>query len=464
MGLPFSLEELAPGSQVDLVALLDQMQEIRKESTGQLPVLMDENIWLRIMKFMYSKCHMHLNIKAGLKDLTFIYGVWHPYKFACLHLYRKFYAVFIYLERGQTNAGTQVPAHPKLAWVEKMIAGLWVSGQDLIPEIDKEILRLQTYYTGIQTRKATYASRRINVENAPSTTSREVVHELYASRRIKSTKQIPTRIDNLKQIRLLVTDYCPAIFGVGCMVRSCNWDGRTYGSAIYARTALQWVLCILLRLSPDDAHKVKYIKTFSLALLMWTPWHSATPGCMHSEEGCEALLSKVTRDLRKHPTRTDHDHYFDIFILTKQAKNELLNKKGGLSDAVVQNLRGRLQAFLNSNSLLPHIQWTSEKVCVVGDGFNRKMESPETPFTTLLDRSKVQEELIRSLKSLTSSTPVSRVLAELLRSRFNMTTQEEQAEYMATYALLHPSSRTSRREDVVRQTKRRRIASMYCVI
>ena len=457
--LPLSLEDLAPGCQIDLVVLLDQLQELRKESTGQMPVLMDENIWLRIMKFMYSKSYMDLNIRDGLKDLAFIYGVWHPYKFACLHIYRKFYPIFMYLEKGVVKSGTNVPSHPKLAWVEKMIAGVWVCGHSLISRIDHEISRLETYWHGIQTRNHIYATRRINDERDSQKTAREAVHEIYASRRI-NLKMVPSRIDNLKQIRLLITDFCPAIFGVGCMVRSCNWDGRTYGSAVHARTALQWALCILLRLSPDEVHKIKYIKTICLALLMWTPWYSATPGCMHSEEGCEALLSKVTQNLRKHPTRSDHSHYFDVFILTKQSRNELLSLKGGLPDTVVEALRTRIEAFLDSNQLLPNIQWTSDKVCTVGDGFTHKMESGEVPFTEVLQKELLRQELKRSLKSLTSGSAVSSQLKDHLQAAYDKCNESNRREYLQALQNLQ-GTRAPPRPPVVEPRKRRRIAGMH---
>ena len=288
---------------------------------------------------------------------------------------------------------------------------------------------------------------------------------MYASRSSTPGRRIPTRIDNLKQIRLLITDYCPAIFGVGCMVRSCNWDGRTYGSAVHARTALQWVLCILLRLSPEDSHKVKYIKTVSLALLMWTPWLSATPGCMHSEEGCEALLSKVTANLRKHPTRSDHDHYFDVFILTKQSKNELLHKKGGLSDQVIANLRERIKDFIDSGNYLPALQWKSDRVCTVGDGFAYKMESTEVPFSETLMKSSVKEEVLKSLRSLTHATPVSQQLADVLRETYGMSNEDDRTEYTATYNQMN-KKKVLQSTSNARPTKRQRIASMlpYCLI
>ena len=48
--LPLTLEDKALGGRGDLLKLLSQLDEFRQESTGQLPVLVDENIWWRIQK------------------------------------------------------------------------------------------------------------------------------------------------------------------------------------------------------------------------------------------------------------------------------------------------------------------------------------------------------------------------------------------------------------------------------
>ena len=174
---PLTLEEQAPGNQKDLVELLQLSDEFRQQSTGQLPVLMDENIWLRLMKFMYSEAYKNIDVRTGMKDFILIYGVWHAYKFVFHHLYRTFFSVFLYLDRGDVQPGTDVPMHPKLALVEKLIAALWIGGSPLVDEIDKEIQRLEDYWSGIQTRLNAMRRIRTRLENQ---------NEFYATRRIRT--------------------------------------------------------------------------------------------------------------------------------------------------------------------------------------------------------------------------------------------------------------------------------------
>ena len=334
---------------------------------------------------MYGENYHKLSVQAGLNNFSFMYGVWHPYKFSCMHLYRKFFECFVYLERGSLPTGSQVVTHPKLAYVEKMIASLLLVVPVVIPILDKEIDRVQAYWAGVLTRGNIYATRRVNEDRNPEH-ERTWVKSIYATRRVNEAKMTRTRLDNLKQLRLLLGDYCAALFGVGCMVRECNWNGREYNTGLYGRTALQWVFCILMRLSPKDPHKIKYIKTVGVALMQWTSWHSVTPGVVYSEEFCEAFLSKVTHNLRVHSTRTSHEDYFDTFVLTKPCKNGFVNKRGGVEQKVVEVFERRIRTFVSGNFLLPRIRWTSEKTGVVGDSVSRCRESEQLPFTDSLNK------------------------------------------------------------------------------
>ena len=244
--IALTLEDKEPGGQEDLLELIGHLDTYRQVATGQLPVLVDENIWWRIQKWMYGENYHKLSVQAGLKNFSFMYGVWHPYKFACMHLYRKFFDCFVYLERGSLPPGSQVVTHPKLAYVEKAIASLILVAPVVLPILDKEIDRVQAYWAGVLTRGNIYATRRVNEGRDPEL-ERTWVHNIYATRRVNEAQRIRSRLDNLTQLRLLIGDYCAALFGVGCMVRECNWGGREYNTGLYARTALQWVFCILMR-------------------------------------------------------------------------------------------------------------------------------------------------------------------------------------------------------------------------
>lgn len=431
---PLTLEDKAPGGQEDLLELLSQLDEFRIHSTGQLPVLVDENIWWRIQKWMYGKNFHTLSVRAGLENFIFMYGVWHPYKFTCMHLYRKFFNCFVYLEKGILEPGAQVVTHPKLAYVEKMIASLMILAPTVIPIIDKEIDRLQRFWDSVSTREQKNATRRV-LDNRTPESDRSWVDYIYATRRVPVTN-VRTRLDNLKQLRLLLGDYCAAIFGVGCMVRECNWNGRTYNSGMYARTTLQWVLCILMRLSPQDPHKIKYIKTVLLALLQWTSWHSVTPGCVSSEEICEAFLSKVTHQMRKHCTKTSHEDYFDVFVLTKTSRSGDIKRRGGIQKQVITVLERRIKDFVSGNFVMPSVSWTSDRTGVVKETVSTCVQSEQLPFSEELGRSVLRTELCRTLYSLTSVVRNSDAFMDAMRSRFQEQSSQEVESYMTAHRKL----------------------------
>ena len=100
------------------------------------------------------------------------------------------------------------------------------------------------------------------------------------------------RLVYLKQMRLLITDYCQALLAIGYHVRCCTWSGQERTSSVHAKKAMLWSLSVLMRLSPNETHRTKYIRTLSLALCLWTPWSDITQGCIMSRSPvrrCSAL-------------------------------------------------------------------------------------------------------------------------------------------------------------------------------
>ena len=66
----------------------------------------------------------------------------------------------------------------------------------------------------------------------------------------------------------------------------------------------------LLQLTP-----VEYVRTLMVASLLSSRWHRTLPGVAHSEEPCEALLSRVCSSMARHPHLHTLTEIFDLFLL-----------------------------------------------------------------------------------------------------------------------------------------------------
>ncbi len=99
-------------------------------------------------------------------------------------------------------------------------------------------------------------------------------------------------------------------------------------------------------------------------------------------------------------------------------------------------------------------------MCTVGDGFTHKMEFSEVPFTEVLQKELLRQELKRSLKSLASGTAVSSQLKDYLEAAFDKCDESNRREYLQALQNLQ-GTRAPPRPPAVEPRKRRRIAGMH---
>ena len=332
-----------------------------QQHTGKVvPLLVDENIHCRMTKWMYAAGYGDIAVREHMDQIPLVYGVWHAYRFLCLHLHREFFPVLAYFDQGLAAANQRVHTVQKMPHLERLFGALWVVGGEMLPALDTAIADIQTYMAGVRTRTQ---SGPLGVL-ASRAAADDRVRGLYADRlRGAARTRMLARLHTLLQLRLLISDYCPAVFGVGYHVRSCAWEGRKLASSKHAKVVLAWVLILLMRLSPDAAGRLKYVRTVCVALLSWTPWHDVAPGCIFAEEGGEAMLSKVTKALRRHRTGTTHEHYADVFLSVPPAKvadRHAMPMPRKTLDIVRSRFRMLLQRRLN----LPMVRWRRDKAAI----------------------------------------------------------------------------------------------------
>ena len=89
-----------------------------------MPLVVDENIHYRVLKLMYGSATRSFDVALWLGSLPILYGVWHPYKYCLMAVYRMFFPIFALLEVTTAEAGREIRGHRKILHMEKMVAAL----------------------------------------------------------------------------------------------------------------------------------------------------------------------------------------------------------------------------------------------------------------------------------------------------------------------------------------------------
>ena len=256
---PFALSKEKVTCGVGLLNLLHFARDVAQQTNRVLPLLVDENIHYRVLKLLYGAKNQRWNMRAYLRYVPVVYGVWHAYKFVVTHTFRVFWPILTYLRKGLLRPGSTILSYPKLIVMEKTIAALMLA----TPRILRPYRRKAQAATAISGRDTTHANRAA-VANA-------VLH--------------------------LLSDWCPLLLYLGHLVRECNWSGENNATGTRAQEVLQLSLCLLRRLRRGPCDTIlKYERTIMCTLLYNSKWHQDLPGQAHSEEFGEGMLSKLVRD------------------------------------------------------------------------------------------------------------------------------------------------------------------------
>ena len=84
---PFALSKEKVTGEVGLLILLQFAKDTAQQTNRVLPLLADENIHYRILKFLYGGKKQRWNMRAYPRYVPAVYGVWHTYKFVDTHTF-----------------------------------------------------------------------------------------------------------------------------------------------------------------------------------------------------------------------------------------------------------------------------------------------------------------------------------------------------------------------------------------
>ena len=207
---PFALSKEKVTGGVGLLNLLHFAKDVAQQTNRVLPLLVEENIHYRILKLLYGAKNQRWNMRAYLRYVPVVYGVWHAYKFIVTQTFRVFWPILTYLRKGLLRPGSTILSYPKLIVMEKTIAALILAE----PRILRPYRRKAQAATAISGRDTADANRAA-VANA---------------------------------VRHLLLEWCPLLLYLGHVVRECHWPGEKNGRGSRAQEVLQLSLCLLRRL------------------------------------------------------------------------------------------------------------------------------------------------------------------------------------------------------------------------
>ena len=141
-----------------LLVILQKVVDMQANNGLVLPLLVDENIHYRVARLLYGRHYCHWDVRQLLSQVPILYGVWHPYKHTPWVVHRTFFPVIAQLESlGETQSGARVVAHRKVAYLERLFAGLMVAGYG---QRDRLVFKLRSLELEVQQLAAIVAGNR----------------------------------------------------------------------------------------------------------------------------------------------------------------------------------------------------------------------------------------------------------------------------------------------------------------
>ena len=244
---PFHVAPFNVGSTAGLGRAIDYAMSIGAPIGRVQPILLDVNVWYRLLKALYCTTNNRINLTVAMQHSPLLFGVWHTYA----HAVRRTYSVFLpfwaalenpfLLQPNATEQQQRVYGHPKLLTLEHTVAALFLAAPRLASKLDV------LYNTITATTPAGTLWRRVTAA-----------------------------------LRLFLTEYIPALMFLGYIVRQLYWTARSPGTGTQARDVLGHAAAYLLALEPSAT--TEYNRALTLALHFWDAVHNAIPAVWSVQE------------------------------------------------------------------------------------------------------------------------------------------------------------------------------------
>ena len=288
-----------------------------------VPLLVDSDIYHRIQKMLYSHSYLRWDCDWWLRRHPLIWGVWHSYKHCCYSVFRAFMPHFGYLSQELEPASVpRLRCRPQLVYIERMIMALLLQPSEVLDQ-----LRHAAVLTAA------------NADRRPT----DVV--------LRSSAKA------CESLVVLLTVYVPAVYHLGFMVREATWAGRTRGTGKLSRKTLLYSTVVLLGLRQAKAIPYDiYVNAHVPALLAEQPIIGTVVGAAHSEESCEAMLSRFAKHWGEHPSATTVEMVSDLFATLPHVSVTVADRANNVPQALVDSV-GDLLPGLATSLILNDRPW-----------------------------------------------------------------------------------------------------------
>ena len=349
---PYAVRPESVSTTGGLLQLLDGIHTIRRDTgnVDTLPLLVDVDIFYRIMKLMLSETWVAYPLRQYLQGHPLLFGVWHGYKQCVTRCFKHFLPFWVAVQSPTfltAPAATKVPRHPPLVTMETLVSAMFVVAPALQRTIQSAIARIAE-----------------NIRRHPSRPRDGCL------RPVDGTEGVPSRPDareyavkQLECLRLLVTQYVPALFLMGKWVRDCHWELHTPNTGGRVKLLLQLQTTFLLALRPKRGRH-QYLTNTLLALLQWNPVMDTLPGMAWGEETREASIGRLAADVGRDMTAGNVQEVHNLYVTQRSTAGEVRdvtrNPMSRHYPAHVTNRVGALLARI-ANFTVPFIEWGGTK-------------------------------------------------------------------------------------------------------
>ena len=229
---PFLLSHLKCGSDVELLEFLGGLECSQVKTRRTLPFLIDMKIFYALLKMSFGASYALWPVDQFLLGHPLLYGVSHPYKYSVEITYKALAPIIKFLEQcWDLKAGVAVPMKVILRHMEKTIVGLFL---------------------------ATAANKaRLDI------TSQVLMSNLAE---LSNAQRLVLRC--LLALKTLLYSYCPALLGLGVLVRGCNWNGPSLHSTAAANECTGMSTVFMMNIIPSEKWlSTEYLRTNTSAPL-----------------------------------------------------------------------------------------------------------------------------------------------------------------------------------------------------
>ena len=206
------------------------------------------------------------------------------------------------------------------------------------------------------------------------------------------------------------------------------------------------LLLMLNILKPEEQLTTEYVKTTAVALLFWSQWHSASLGCIHSEELGEALLSQFSAHCRRNTACTSVQQSSDLFLTLPPVQPGEKVLRGVLTERSVAMFSANLKQFI----LTAHTQ--SLPICVPVPDYKvevRRLDAvedltfPGTMSRTRITTDRLKVVLLHAMQNLVARTRVPEGVEDFLQTNAPARTAAEQGVLRTAHASIRAANRAS---------------------